>query len=439
MSLSINLDVCRVIHPLRDRWLNACFVKPQIYDFVADASSILLEAPDGFGKTTLMTLIKRAYDDSWLHAEFDTDQVDLEDTDTILYSQLFKNLHRELWENLKQHPEYFAKLGARAQAMKYFVQNHLGQEQLAYQLEILEEDNPDYADAIKTFAKVAVSDFFDKNTDTAQKLDYLSECVRKIGLRGIWVWIELSEHQRAAQYSVQLVEEILDSLKITRRRDVYFKCLATPLICEKLAQSRSIQTLSVDVYKLTWTEDELLTIINKRLAIATQNKVPTLTDLLNNEQLKQAQQFVSESNFGHSPTTWINLGRYALQQAAEKRSTNFVAHDWLQIQKKCYAESAKLRFDEQGYLWRGTHQIKEISPAKRALHPILKHLYDNPGYHTPQKLANKLGWDETTLNTYVHRLRAAVEPLWSAYAESGIIYLVKEPQGYALLHTLNAK
>jgi hypothetical protein len=50
-------------------------------------------------------------------------------------------------------------------------------------------------------------------------------------------------------------------------------------------------------------------------------------------------------------------------------------------------------------------------------------------------LADKLGWDEQSLATYIHRIRKEIEPLWSESSGKVSIYLVNESGGYGLINT----
>ena len=94
--------------------------------------------------------------------------------------------------------------------------------------------------------------------------------------------------------------------------------------------------------------------------------------------------------------------------------------------------------DEQLGLWRGSQLLSELTPKKRAIYPLVRYLYENPGVHRTYHLMKALNVDEPNLNTIISRARNDhLEPFVTADSEEAWIYLVTDFKGggYQLKHT----
>jgi hypothetical protein len=442
VSSLVQLDACRISPPSVDRWLGQCFVRPRIYDATLGAGSILVEAPAGHGKSTLQTMAQRDAGNKWLNVAFDPTSLRNQDSDTgsnRIYDYLFRCMTEAMWEVVSNNPQILADIGNRAVALKYFGATFAGENWVSYTLQSLIEDCPEHQMLLESFRDSPTVELFNDAATDGLKLDTLADCARRMGFAGVVVWIDLPDDEAITSTAISIVEEILDSLKATRRRDIYFKCFVGPTASRRLRGLQSVFKLSVEHIAFQWSQAELQRIADRRIHAATSGQWTTLLDAVGLDHLSQIPSLIAESTDHPGPIEWIKLTELILQQVAKKSEGATLlaldATDWLEARKAYYAERIKLSFNSDGVLRRGARLIESIAPSKRSLHPIIKYLYEHPGIHETHTLADKLGWDEQSLATYIHRIRKEIEPLWSESSGKVSIYLVNESGGYGLINT----
>jgi hypothetical protein len=433
MNVLLDIRPFKSLHPEQDARLFEYFVEPEPLAEVLDAQSMVLSAPSGYGKTTLAYVAQRLTDQTWLNVTLKFEEPYWEDYMNFLLRQITGGI----WEYLETNPDKVRQLEVRAEAVKYFLNRYSGID-IDYQLACLAEDFPEHAPDIRRLIDQEPRELFGPMATNTQRLSILCDCVQKFGLQGVVVWFDLSSELSEIPDTVRgYIQDFFDSLALMRRRTLYFKCFAPPSVCAFLSELRGVQTLSVAMVELNWPPARLRMMLNRRLQAASRGQFADLAVLV---EANQFESFLDEFSDIHSPVEWLALCRLVVETVNEHGEAPLSTAHWLSVRRAYFAERLKIRLDAEGHFWRGKHLLHDLTRNKRAIYPLVKYLYENPGFHRTYRLAAALNTDDNTLNTTISRARKDhLEPdLGGATgAEESFIYLVTDFKGggYALLHT----
>jgi hypothetical protein len=410
------------------------YVRPSLLSVLLNEESTLVSAPSGYGKSTLAFLARQQLQREWLTISLESVESLTEDLMTVL----FRQITRGMWSYIETQPAAIASLPpTRAKAALYFLER-FSDIDVDFLLERLAEDAPAYADTIQAFGRIERKKLFDTTATDTQRLKVLCDCIKKLGMKGVVIWIDLSaELKQLSPAFLQVIAGILDSLHLMRQDAFYLKCFAVPSVCQQLRQLRGLTTLSVTWLELHWPPAELICLINQRFAHASSGQIKTLDQLVTSAAFTALLDKYSDA---HSPLEWLTLARLIAEKVNATGEMPLSERSWLNVQRAYCAERVKLRFDEQGSFWRGKHLLVDLTPKKRAIYPLVKYLYEHPGVHRTYNLINALGVDETNLNTMIFRARKEhLEPFLpqAGDSEDAWVYLITDTKGggYALIHT----
>lgn len=416
-------------HPQGNEKLQSVLVSPNALPALLNATSTLLDAPENYGKSTLLFLAREQSRGRWLNVEFL-----IADSERDVLDTLIREITHKMWYHIEAHPQSLAELKSRAVAVRYFLDEFV-EINTAFLLGCLAEDVPEHAPAIHAFLTQPTIELFDERASFSQKLTVLCDAVSRLGLEGVALWIEADQTlERIAPQTLLILQELYDSLYVTRHPQLYIKCLASPSICRYLSKNRGVETLSVERASLRWEPSQLLEIVERRIQAVRHHNILRLSDLIH---VKQFTSFLSEFSDAGSPLEWITLTRHLLHQASETKSSLTEAQ-WLEARRNYCRERVPLWMDAQGTFWRGAREIVELTPRKRSIYPLVRYLYDNPGVHRTYRLMDKLGVEETNLNTIVSRARQLIEPFpTEADSLDDWLYLITDMRGggYELQNT----
>ncbi|MCE7986129.1 MAG: hypothetical protein DYG89_33545 [Caldilinea sp. CFX5] len=429
----LNLDLFKPIAPDRDPFLFDTFVVPKVLPALLNAESTLVAAPPGYGKSTLAWIARQRLQEQWLHVSLDQ----VVGADAALTYTLLRRITADMWEYIQTNPAALANLQSRATAARYFLNRFLDVD-LDYLLACLADDFPDQAGLIHAFRLVQSRELFNETANDTQRLRVLCDCVQKLGFQGVIIWVDLSQELKATSPgALHILRDFFDSLQMVRQPSLHIKCLAPPSVCQDLQRLRGVQTLSVKQLTVSWTQPELQELIDRRLQLLDHPSIQTLEQLI---APAQVVTFLEEFSDASSPTEWVTLVRLLLEQVNQGSEIPLSEAAWRSVRRAYCAERVPIWMDEQGSFWRGKQILTDLNPRKRALYPLLKHLYEHPGVHRTYKLLNELNLDEPNLNTMISRLRKEhVEPFppTEAEREDVWIYIVTDGKGggYELRHT----
>lgn len=407
-------------------------VAPDILPELLNRRSTLVAAPAGYGKTTLAFLARNAVA-TWLHVHLSNDDLNPEK----MIDSLLAVMTKYLWRYLGAQPATFERLGRRAEAVKYFMRQYVGVE-IDYWLETLAEDHPEQASYLHGLARLEPRQIFTETADDELRLGILLDCVSKLGFNGVGIWLDLrGEWKELPEHLQDTLAYLYDFLNLMRNRNLYIKCLAAPSVIRYLQTQRGVSTLSVTALNLIWSQKQLIEIVDRRLAIASQGEILHLGDLIN---LDDFHLFLHNYADHHSPSAWIDLTCHLARQINRSGIWPVPKNDWLAVRRAYCSEHLKIRRDQEGSFWRGNRLLEGLTPRKRAIYPLVDYLYEHPGIQRTYQLTRQFGVDENILNTTISRARKEhIEPQFEDENEneSEFIYLVTDHKGggYGLQHT----
>jgi hypothetical protein len=431
MKLLLDPLVFQTSNPRNEKYLSDYWVQPTVLPALLNSDSCLLAAPNGYGKSTLVLLAQRATRQQWLNVNLTPMQSHDDDfTETLL-----RQITQQMWQYIEATPAALANLQTRAAAVRYFL-SLFSDVDIDYLLTCLIDDYPEHQAVLQAFHSIQPRELFSATATATQKLSILCDCVQKLGLQGVTIWLDVSQELKQIPLPfLALLENLFDSLYLMRRKTLHIKCLAPPSVCHYLQQLRGVQTLSVAMSNLSWRREELQRLLDRRLAIASGQQIQTLA------QLVEPDKFVAlltNSADVNNPVEWLTLMQMIAEVVNQQPSLPLSEQAWLSIQRAYYTERVKIRLDERGSFWRGSQLLSELTPKKRAIYPLVRYLYENPGIHRTYHLTKVLDVDEPNLNTIISRARKDhLEPFVIADSEEAWIYLVTDFKGggYQLKHT----
>ncbi|MEZ4709602.1 MAG: hypothetical protein R3A44_20500 [Caldilineaceae bacterium] len=433
MNPNLNLDLFLPRSPELEPNIEKLFVAPTVLSALLNAESTLLDAQAGYGKSTLAVMARRQLEDEWLYVNLNDSLNSDEDTLTALLRQITQ----EMWHYIENQPDSLNNLQSRSMAVRYFLNHFLTEAYTDYKLSCLADDHPEQAAAINKLLHTSPTELFSPAAANDQRLNVLCDCIEKLGLKGVMVWIDLTgELTQISHTLLDSLREFFDSLYLMRLRTLHIKCLASSSICDQLQKLRGVETLSVNRLSLRWRQEQLQELVNLRLRHLAHPPFCSLDDLIDSNL---PAGFLAEYSDAASPLEWLALTRLLVDEAVNTQQMPLSASSWLAVRRAYCAARVPLWLDEQGSFWRGSQLLTDLTPRKRAIYPLVKYLYEHPGIHRPYKLVDKLvntkkeedTVDETNLNTMISRARAIIEPFPAIEGETedGWIYLVTDKKG----------
>ncbi|NJM39596.1 MAG: hypothetical protein HC853_01900 [Anaerolineae bacterium] len=200
----------------------------------------------------------------------------------------------------------------------------------------------------------------------------------------------------------------------------------------QFGNQRGPETLSVDQLNLTWDGKSLMALIDRRLAVATEGKFTSLGQMVDAECFRA---FAEDELHLSTPRDWLNLAQMVGEQVATTSHAPLSEEEWKQVRRAYFAAHIPIYFDKvNGVFVRGEREV--LSQKQRALFKLLKHFYDNPGFHKIYKVEAALDISTTNLHTYINRIREVIEP--SPNHEPVYLVFDHKQQAYALQHAIHA-
>ena len=429
MSGLFNAQILRPIAPRDDKWLEPSFVSSYAFSMLLNATSTIISVPDGGGKTTLTAMAQRVMRKSWLCVEVKGD-IQEQPNDDHWLDPLMREATQQLWRYVQANPSCLIGIGTRATVLKYCFMRYLGSELTAFYLERLMEDHADVSSIVKTLLAIVSIELFATSTPDWQRLDVLADCATKLGLNGVIFWFELHAGSTAASLVLKFASRFFYSHPFLSNGSMHFKCLAPAVTFSELAQLGGGERSSVDLLQVSWDEPSLIELLDRRVQVASDGQLNSLAQLVDINSFCEFANAVLPSK---TPREWLGLAQFIGQKMGDAGQIPLTDNAWDAARHAYYEAHIPLTLDASGTFKRGSTEV--ITPRQKVLHRLLSHLYDNPepqlAYALQQDKA--LNLDATSLNTYMHRLRAAVEP----FPKQGHIYLVTDQSRgtYTLRHT----
>lgn len=204
----------------------------------------------------------------------------------------------------------------------------------------------------------------------------LVKALRAAGLDGAWVlvngleaWSETEPDRLAAGLTA-----FLSALSLFERGGFAYKIFIPSALKRSLSGAGSIVRRRVDVHHLRWPVPKLVSLVEKRLVLATDRKINSLAELCEAENL----QTWLERCGAHSPRGWLECVRPLiaayLDQIRLGHASSITEDEWKEIRRR--HPPALILNESKRQVTVGWRQVRDLPTAPYAL---LSHLYERAG------------------------------------------------------------
>lgn len=268
----------------------------------------------------------------------------------------------------------------------------------------------------------------------------LSSIVQELGMAGVWVLVDRLEPWIGADADQvgEAFRTMLETLTLFETPGFVFKLFMPPELETRLAGVSGVGRRRLDIYHLTWSEDELAAVVNARIRAALGSNIVTLDTLCDSPLLSERLHRYG----GRTPRGWLESLRPFVEACRSGDVEMPLSADvCTSIHRK---HPPLLRVDlrtDQVYL--GEQELTDLQPTTRRL---LHYLYANRDrvvsrselHYCGQRNLPAVppgaeeGWDgspewSAKLDTALWRLRKQVEP-----DSQSPVYVLTAPTGIRL-------
>jgi hypothetical protein len=423
-------------------WLGQAFLPPREFGLMTGSNSILVMGEEGSGKTALEIQLKthaaqkkspHLLAASWrpqlLGETASSDQV----AESFM-SQAMDSLSFAFLQTIVCTPSIYSSAVPWARDyMLWFIQRFLQGDREFHLSRLAEQADPHGLETVTRLLSDTPRSLFPQSTP-ASVLPHLTEAVKALGFEGIWIFVDNLDtlFRLNPARMEQFLNNFLSTLEYFEDPAFSFKIIVSRELGLRLQTARGVITRRFKTYNLTWQEEELIRIIEKRIAIMPKRENVLLGNLCkDNAWLQWLKQYA-----GVSPRGWLDLTRPVLVAFIKKRKS-LSKTEWLDIYRK---EPPLLRLDlEAGHAFIGYGKL-DVSAIG---YKLLAYLYQNRHrsctkselyYCAHKELAKEprtkedAGWEDVSswegmMDTALWRLRQVVE--WDK-DESTPIYVISE-------------
>lgn len=434
-------------------WLAQAYLPPRLFGQMVEPRSILVMGGEGSGKSALELSLKdytaqrtpKLLAVSWRPAIPDG-VLPSGQTAELFISQAMDSLSFAFLKLIACEPAMHANAPAWAKDfMHWFVQAFLhGDRQ--YHLSRLAEE----AEGLQAITHILTElprEVFPRDSLPSSILSHLTSAIKAHGLDGVWVFLEdLDILLRISPDTLErFLVNFLSTLDLFEEDTFFFKIVASSKL-ESLLKARGVLTRRFSIYQLKWSEEELMRLTERRIALAAKRDNLPLSRLCNDsEWLDWLKKYA-----GASPRGWLELTRPILDAYLAKGKP-LTQSEWLDA---CRQSPPPLRLDlEAGQVFIGWGEV----PVAGIGYKLLRYLYENrhrpctkselyervykefyktdiPTRKKDDKRSMRIDW-EGIIDTALYRLRQAVE--WDTRDDAAPLYIISE-RGKGQLHLENA-
>lgn len=445
MSESLNLS--QTFESLRAEveapWLGWAFLSPREFGLMTGPYSILVLGEEGSGKTALEIQLKkyaaqkktpRLLAASW-RPQLSGEAVSSDQIAEAFMSQAMDSLSFAFLQMIIHAPSIYSSAPTWARDfMLWFVQRFLQGDREFHLSRLAEKAVPDGLETVTRLLSDTPCSLFPQSVP-ASVLPHLTEAVKALGFEGIWIFVDgLDSLFRLAPDRLErFLTDFLSTLEYFEDPAFAFKIIVSNELGQRFQKARGVVTRRFRSYHLKWQEEELIRMVEKRVALTVKREKVSLGELCKDDAWLQWLKRYA----GVSPRKWLDLTRPILAAYLEK-GKSLSKTEWLDI----YRQSPPLlRLElEAGHVFIGQGKV-DVSAIG---YKLLEYLYENRHrpctkselyYRVHKELAKEprnkeeAGWEDISswegmMDTALWRLRQAVE--WDMREKAAPLYIVSE-------------
>ena len=436
MDTFISFDPFSTQRAEDEPWLARCYVQPADFDRLLNNRSVIIFGSIGAGKTALYEMMKQAIrtttpTPSRLVVDWrvTTGQPELSGTTSSVVKQL-KQIYElcavTLADHLLQAPTTFEQAQSWAQdRITWFIHTALNNAPSVRLGPLLAKATPG-TQLLQALLNKTPPPVLYEDAPPEAILDELCLALPALGLQGIWMMAD--DIERLAQIDKAILLDnllaLLATLPIFERSEFAFKLFVPSRLEGDISRSSGTVRRRIDAVRLHWSRDELQAMVEKRLALATNENLCKL------ELLCDATDLLPwlENAGGDSPRHWLDQVQPLLRHYQNKRLTTSISEEvWRKLNKE-HPPQFYLQPEHRNVVVGGREITLDELPVKAV--DMLAYLYErgnqivskeelyfrgyrgmekvprsnsDPGYEAPKDY-------EGVIDTNMWRLRNVIEP-----------------------------
>jgi hypothetical protein len=396
-------------------WLADCFVPPSDFSLIAGARSVIVYGEEGSGKTALYQMLVRYLRPTqrpperlvveWHPPRFEPETPADSAMAEKVVEDVLSTCAAALMRQIVQWPDRVAAAPDDVKStLAWFIQH--------YSPSAWDESG-------QSALPPSVQDEFLAHASLPRRISELIKALIGIGLSGIWVFTAPDDFGYWDDIRPGLAV-LLSSLSLLDHPRLVYKLILSAIQKSSVWDSSGIERRRLDLIPLRWLESELRSVVERHLAVATEDKITRLDDLCKDKGLAS---WLARTG-GDTPRGWLEEIRpIAARYFAQGRP--LTVKEWKEIRRQ---RPPRLSVDfEIGRVVVGRREVETIGAGELAL---LRYLHQNRGrvcsraelFHkaylpavTPLLVKKPPPTEftkefEGTLDTALWRLRGAIEP-----------------------------
>jgi hypothetical protein len=365
---------------------------------------------------------------------------------SIFVAQTMNELAFAFLQEFARQPELYQEASSWVQDfVNWFTTFYLKGDREYHLSRLSEECVPAGIETVKKIISTVPRPILPETATASDILSHLSRSTKRLGFDGVWVFIEdIDVLFRSSPDQVTTnLKALLSALDIFETLEFSIKIITPSELGLRLQATRGARARRFSVHYLRWQMDELLEIVERRIALVLKRENVSITDVCPDKAwLQWLKQYA-----GETPRGWLDLTRPVVA-AYLKKGSKLSAAEWQAV----YRQSPPLlNIDlETRRVFVGYGEI----PVSEVGYRLLCYLYENRFracskselyFCGQRKLAREPrsagdeGWEdqsvwEGVLDTALWRLRQAIE--WNKADGNKPIYIVST-KGRGQIRLLN--
>lgn len=426
-------------------WLAQAYLPPRLFGQMIEQRSILVTGDEGSGKTALELYLKRHAAQqlprlltvSWRPA-LPEDTLSSGQIAELFISQAMDSLSFAFLALIAREPALYLNAPAWTRDfMHWFVQAFLRGDRQYHLSRLADGGSSEGLETVTRLLNDPPRDVFSQNSLPSSILSHLVSAVRAFGLEGVWIFIDgLDTLFRVSPERLErFVASFFSTLDLFEEDLFTFKVIISNELQARLLKTRGVLTRRFSTYQLRWSEEDLISLTEKRIALSTQRDDLFLSRLCKDSEWQNwLKKFA-----GLSPRGWLELIRPILDAYLTKGKP-LTQSEWSDAYRQF---PPRLRLDleaERVFIGWGETSVTGIG------YKLLRYLYENRSrpckkselyehvykeYYKTEAATKKkddnrstrIDW-EGPLDTALYRLRQTVE--WDPREGADPLYIISE-------------
>jgi hypothetical protein len=312
-----------------EAWLPKVFLPPPEFELMRGSRSVVIIGDEGSGKTALYHALQRAGQGNLL-VRWHPRQPSDDNTETLL-REVLAVCAVEIIAQATAIPTLFEEVPAWAtKEIDRFVQRY-------HTEEAIDRARIDVSDSLyfQHVTQQKLPDYYSRLPDD-EIIRELVRALRQVGFGGVWVLSDTTIYYNEGRQAEleQALTQLLSLLSLFERGSFSFKLFINATSRFNLARASAVNRRRIEAYRLNWSRERLLRLVETRLAVALPGRVEKLAQLCDVPDLPDWL----EQYQGHNPRLWLEiisrlLGDYLAQNPEPMQPGQPVpAETWEQIQ-----------------------------------------------------------------------------------------------------------